>query len=57
MPFVALEVIGIAAADPPPFHLLLAKPVDELALDELRLRVSKEGDHAKGLAVVAWISA
>jgi hypothetical protein len=32
VPLVALEVIGVAAADPASFHLLLAEPVDELAL-------------------------
>ena len=35
---VALEVIGVAAADPAAFHLLLAQTLDELALDELGLR-------------------
>ena len=57
VPFVALEVVGVAAADPPPFHFLLAEPVDELALDELGLRVAEEGDDAEGLAVVARIGA
>ena len=57
MPFVALEVVGVAAADPAPFHLLLAEPLDELALDKLRLPVAEKGDHAEGLAVVALIGA
>ena len=57
VPFVALEVVGVAAADPPPFHLLLAERLDELALDQFGLPVTEQGDDAEGLAVVARVGA
>lgn len=54
---VALEVVGVAAADPSPLCLLLAEPVNQVALDELGLASPNSEMTPIGLAVMARVGA